>query len=147
MFLIMFYILFRKIKQRSLLGKVMTYLNNKYQKYRVLIRTPVRRIDLGHFDTTEEAHAVYLAARDRAMRLCLGYFVRQNRKLLISKMSFVIVNYLSSSSQFETWDVKEEKLVKRKTTRFEKLLKLLSLISYIPSTYSIARYFFDSRKL
>ena len=84
MFLIMFYILFRKIKQRSLLGKVMTYLNNKYQKYRVLIRTPVRRIDLGHFDTTEEAHAVYLAARDRAMRLSLGDFVIRTKESIIS---------------------------------------------------------------
>ena len=61
-------------------------------------------------------------------------------------MTFVIVNYLSSQSPFETYDIKDEKIVKRKTTLLEKLLRTASFISYIPTTFTILRYFFAYRK-
>ena len=61
-------------------------------------------------------------------------------------MTYIIVNYLSPQSPFETWDVREEKVLKRKTTPFEKLLKVISIVSYIPTTVSILRYFFSLRK-
>ena len=61
-------------------------------------------------------------------------------------MTFVIVNYLSSQSPFETWDVKEDKVVKRKTTFIEKLLRAASVISYIPTTFTILRYLLTYRK-
>jgi len=44
-------------------------------KYQTQIRTPVKRISLGLYDTPEEAAAVYFPARDRAMELCLGDLV------------------------------------------------------------------------
>ena len=61
-------------------------------------------------------------------------------------MTFVIVNYLSSSSPFETFDVREDKIVKRKTTAFEKLLKLASIVSYVPTTWTLFRYLLTYRK-
>jgi len=61
-------------------------------------------------------------------------------------MTFVIVNYLSSQSPFETWDVKEDTFVKRKTTLFEKLLRAASVISYVPTTFTILRYLLTYRK-
>jgi len=59
---------------------------------------------------------------------------------------WVIVNYLSPQSPFETWDVKEENYVRRKTTLFEKLLRTLSFISYVPTTLTLLRYFHDLQK-
>ena len=44
-------------------------------KFEAKISTPVKRFFLGGFDTPEEAAAVYFAARDRAMLLCVGDFV------------------------------------------------------------------------
>ena len=69
----------------------------------------------------------------------------KNRKLLGSKM-WVVVNYLSSSSPFETFDVREDRIVKRKTTLFEKIFRAVSLLSYLPTTFSILRYFLALKK-
>ena len=61
-------------------------------------------------------------------------------------MTFVIVNYLSSQSPFETYDIREERFIKRKTTLFEKCLRTISLLYYVPTTWSILRYFLAYRK-
>ena len=64
----------------------------------------------------------------------------------LENMTFVIVNYLSSNSLFETWDVKENKIVKKKTSIFEKIIKLLSIVSYIPTSLTLLRYLLSHRK-
>jgi hypothetical protein len=64
-------------------------------------------------------------------------------KLLDKKrqeMTWVIVNYINSQSPFETWDVKKNKIVKKKTSIFEKIIKLLSIVSYIPTSLTLLRY-------
>jgi hypothetical protein len=61
-------------------------------------------------------------------------------------MTFVIVNYLSSQSLFETWDVREDEVGKTKGTYLEKILKVASLISYVPTTFTILRYLLRYRK-
>jgi hypothetical protein len=61
-------------------------------------------------------------------------------------MSFVIVNYLNTSSPYETYDVHEDKILKRKTTLFENALRVASFFSYIPTTYSLIKYFLRIKK-
>jgi|TARA_B110000495_G_C22604948_1_gene361495 hypothetical protein len=61
-------------------------------------------------------------------------------------MTFVIVNYLSSQSLFETWDVREDEVGKTKGTYLEKIFKVASLISYVPTTFTILRYLLRYRK-
>ena len=58
--------------------------NSDHQKYCAQIKIPVKQINLGYYDTHEEARAVYLAARDRAMQLCLGDFVIRTKESIIS---------------------------------------------------------------
>jgi hypothetical protein len=53
-------------------------------KYRARIGTPVKRISLGLHNTPEEAEAVYFAARDRAMELCLGDLVIRTPESVVS---------------------------------------------------------------
>ena len=64
---------------------------------------------------------------------------------VISRMckmtGFVIVNFLSSQSPYETFDVREDKILQRKTSIFEKILRVLSVASYVPTTYSLIKYF------
>ena len=61
-------------------------------------------------------------------------------------MTFVIVNYLNSQSPFETFDVREDKIIKRKSTFFEKFLRTASILSYVPTTLTVFRYLFGYRK-
>ena len=58
---------------------------------------------------------------------------------------WVVVNYLNNNSEFETFDVKENRFIKKKNT-FEKFLRLASLLSYIPTSVGIVQYFLAPRK-
>jgi hypothetical protein len=58
--------------------------HNISAKYQAQIRTPVKRISLGLHNTPEEAEAVYFAARDRAMELCLGDLVIRTPESVVS---------------------------------------------------------------
>jgi hypothetical protein len=58
--------------------------HNTSAKYQAQIRTPVKRISLGLHNTPEEAEAVYFAARDRAMELCLGDLVIRTPESVVS---------------------------------------------------------------
>ena len=62
-------------------------------------------------------------------------------------MTWIVVNYWGNSD-FETWDIcPETKTIRKKTSFIGKVIRTLSLLSYIPTTLSICSFIFKRKYL
>ena len=63
-------------------------------------------------------------------------------------MTWLIINYFGPDPDFQMWDVHESESKKKKKTSFmTKVLKTVSILSYVPTTLSLCSYFFSKRNL